>query len=144
MPRRCSVCAHPEVEQINAAILAGDSYRQIAQRYGNAISHYAVRRHAKNHLPATLVKAQQAEEVVAADNLLGQVQDLSRQAQQIKDKAEKAGDLRTALQGIRELVRIVELLAKLSGGLDESPKVQVVNVTSVVSEVLRQKREGEG
>lgn len=61
-----------------------------------------------------------------ADNLLGQVADLQGQAQGIKDKAEAAGDLKTALQGIRELVRIVALLAKLRGELDERPVVNVL------------------
>ena len=41
-------------------------------------------------------------------------------------KAETAGDLRTALAGIRELVRIVELTAKMIGELDERPQVNVL------------------
>ena len=52
--------------------------------------------------------------------------DLRSQAQVIKDSAEKKGNLRVALQGIRELVRIVELLAKLRGELDERPQINVL------------------
>jgi len=63
---------------------------------------------------------------VDADNLLGQVANLQRQAQVIKDKAEATGDLKTALQGIRELCRIIELLAKLRGELDTRPVVNVL------------------
>lgn len=125
MGRKCTVCTHPEVEAINAALVADDeSYRMIAQRFG--ISQSAVGRHARNHLPAALIQAEEAEEVAHADDLLGQIEDLRRQAQRIKDKAEMAGDLRTALRGIRELVRIVELLAKLRGELDERAQVNIL------------------
>jgi hypothetical protein len=124
MGRRCTVCVHPEVETINRMLVEGETYQTISNRFG--ISNQAVGRHARNHLPKAMLKAEEVKEVVAADNLLAEVEDLKRQAQVIKDRAEKAGDLRTALQGIRELVRIVELLAKLRGELDERPTVNVL------------------
>lgn len=104
--------------------MAGEPLRDIAGRFG--ISKSSLARHKDAHLPAYLAKAQDAEEVAHADDLLGQIEDLRRQAQAIKDKAEKAGDLRTALAGIRELVRIVELLAKLRGELDERDQVNIL------------------
>ena len=55
-----------------------------------------------------------------------QVETLRQKATRIGDKAEKAGDLRTALQGVRELVRIVELLARLQGELQEAPIVNIL------------------
>jgi hypothetical protein len=141
LARRCTVCTHPDVERINAALVAGElSYRAIAKRFG--ISKQAVGRHAQNHLPATLARAQDAEEVAEADDLLGQIEDLREQAQEIKDKALRANDLKTALQGIRELVRIIELLAKLRGELDERPQVNIlllpqwVTVRSVLLDAL--------
>ena len=125
MPRVCSVCVHPDREAIDRALVDGaDSYRRIATRFG--LSESAVRRHKANHLPAALARAKGAEEMTQADDLLAQMGDLRRQAQVIKDKAEKAGDLRTALAGIRELVRIVELLAKLRGELDDRPVINVL------------------
>jgi len=73
-----------------------------------------------------LIQAQAAQEAANADDLLGQIEDLRRQAQAIKDQAMKTNDLRTALQGIRELVRIVELLAKLRGELDERAQINIL------------------
>ena len=125
MPRRCTVCDHPEREAIDKALVSGGSIRDIAGHY-NGISKSSLARHKDAHLPATLAQAEAAREVAQGDNLLAQVDDLRRQAQVIKDKAEKAGDLRTALQGIRELVRIVELLAKLRGELDDRPQVNLL------------------
>ena len=61
-----------------------------------------------------------------ADDLLAKVERLEQEARRIGKKAEAAGDHRTALQGIRELVRIVELLAKLRGELQTVPTTNVL------------------
>jgi transposase-like protein len=124
MPRSCTVCEHPEREAIECALVGGASNRSVASLYD--VSEAAMRRHKGNHLPAKLVMAQAAEEVAEADSLLDQVQDLQGRALAILDKAETAGDLRTALGAIREARGNLELLAKLLGELDERP---VVNLT---------------
>ena len=124
MPRRCTVCTHEQKEQIDQALVAGEPLRDVAGRFG--ISKSSLARHKDAHLPTILAKAQAAEEVAQADDLLGQIEDLRRQAQAIKDQAMKTNDLRTALQGIRELVRIVELLAKLRGELDERAQINIL------------------
>jgi hypothetical protein len=120
MARTCSICTHPQRGEIDAALVEGEPYRKIAERWG--VSSAALSRHLRTHLVALLA----GRDEVAADNLLGQVRDLRRQAQAIKDRAEREGELDTALKGIRELVRIVELLAKLRGDLDERPVVNVL------------------
>ena len=124
MPRVCTVCVHAEREAIDRALLAGEPYRGIAQRY--AASPDAVFRHRSDHLPAALAQAREATEVARADSLLDQLAELRADARRIGGKAEGAGDLKTALAGVRELVRIVELTAKLVGELDERPTVNVL------------------
>jgi len=124
MPRKCSVCVHPKRNEIDEKIVARESYRAIARQYG--LSKDAVSRHAENHLPVTLSKSQEASDVAHADDLLGQVQGLKDKALKLLEAAEKAGDLRTALRGIREARGCMELLAKLLGELDESPKVNLL------------------
>jgi DNA-binding transcriptional ArsR family regulator len=120
MARPCSICTHSSRDAIDEALIAGEAYRKISERFG--VSPAALSRHLRRHLVALLAGRREVE----ADNLLEQVADLQRQAQAIKDKAEAAGDLKTALQGIRELVRIIELLAKLRGELDTRPVVNVL------------------
>jgi len=115
---------HQEREKIDQALVDGESYRVISQRF--AVSHHAVGRHARQHLPATLAAAEEAHEVTRADDLLSQIDDLRRLARVILASAMGAGELRTALAGIRELVRIVELMAKLRGELDERAVINVV------------------
>jgi hypothetical protein len=123
MPRSCTVCEHSERAIIDRALVGDASNRSLASLYD--VSEAAMRRHRTNHLPAKLVMAQAAEEVAEADNLLDQVRNLQGRAYAILDKAEKAGELRTALGAIREARGNLELLAKLLGELDERPVVNL-------------------
>lgn len=84
-----------------------------------------MRRHKGKHLPAKLVMAQAAEEVAEADTLLDQVKNLQGRAYAILDKAEEAGELKTALSAIREARGNLELLAKLLGELDDRPQINL-------------------
>ena len=124
MPRKCTVCEHEKVEEINRLLLEGVSLRNIAKQY--FVSAASLHRHKEGHLPAKLVKAQEAREIAKADSLLDQVIELRDKALSILDKAEQAGDLRTALQGVREAKGCLELLAKLQGELQERTTVNVL------------------
>jgi hypothetical protein len=124
VPRKCTVCTHPDEEAIDEALVGGTALSALAAKYCD-ISEDALGRHKANHLPAKLVMAEQAAEVVEANNLLDQVGDLQRRALAILDKAEEAGELRTALSAIKEARGNLELLAKLLGELDERPVVNL-------------------
>lgn len=124
MPRVCTVCTHPDRPAIDQALVNGKGVRETAALF--RVSEDAVGRHKETHLPSTLVKAAVAAEVARADDLLGQLAALRQDARRIGTKAEDIGDLKTALAGVRELVRIVELTAKLIGELDERPQVTLV------------------
>ncbi len=60
-----------------------------------------------------------------ADDLLEQVRTLHAHALAILERAEKAGDLRTALAAISQARGNLELLGKLAGELDERPVVNL-------------------
>jgi transposase-like protein len=123
MPRRCTVCDHPQRHNINEALVSGGPYRSVAKRFG--LSESAVYRHKTEHLPAHLSKAREAEEAAQADDLLEQVRNLQAHALDILERAEKAGDLRTALAAISQARGNIELLGKLAGELDERPVVNL-------------------
>ena len=127
MPRRCTVCDHPEKHGIDEALVTGAPYRSVAKRFG--LSESSVYRHKSEHLPAHLLKAREVEEVAQAEDLLEQVRHLQTHALDILERAEKAGDLRTALAAISQARGNLELLGKLAGGLDERPVVNL-NVSS--------------
>jgi len=81
-----------------------------------------------------LLKAREVEEVAHADDLLEQVRHLQAHALDILERAEKAGDLRTALAAISQARGNLELLGKLAGELDERPVVNL-NVSPECLEV---------
>jgi hypothetical protein len=71
------------------------------------------------------LKAREVEEIAHADDLLDQVRSLQAHALGILERAEKVGDLRTALAAISQARGNLELLGKLAGELDERPVVNL-------------------
>src|SRR5215212_1736525 len=123
MPRRCTVCYHPERHSIDESLVTAAPYRSVARRFG--LSESSVYRHKTEHLPAHLLRAREAEEVAKADDLLEQVRHLQAHALGILERAEKTGDLRTALAAISQARGNLELLAKLSGQLQQEGTVNL-------------------
>lgn len=145
MGRVCTVCTHPDREDIEVAIVRRVPYRTISDQY--ALSKTALLRHASTHLPAALARAVEAEGEVSAATILAQVNELRDAALSILRDAQedRAAALRvattpgdvdleaivrsmradgaTALAAIREARGCVELLAKVAGQLQAAPTV---------------------
>lgn len=117
MPRKCSICSHLDIDKINFGLISGDSLRDIARRYN--LDKSAVLRHKQNHLPAHLIKAEEKADKNRACSLIDEIKLLQLKAERIAEKAEKKGDYRTALSGIRELTRIIEILARMQGEIQD-------------------------
>jgi hypothetical protein len=124
MPRSCTICGHAARAAIDKALAGGASNRSLASLHD--VSEASVRRHAGNHLPAKLVLAEKAAEVVEAGDLLEEVRGLQARTLAILEAAEAEREHRTALTAIREARSNLELLAKLLGQLDERPVVNVL------------------
>lgn len=124
MAGRCTICTHEAIDDINRALVSGTKQVALCDRYG--LSKFAVSRHYISHLPKLLVKAHAAAEVAEGDNLLGLVLEHQATARRIAKDAEAGGEKRTVLLAVRELLRIVELQAKLAGQLSDGPTVNVV------------------
>ena len=123
MPRRCTICHHPDRDDIDQALVRREPFRHIAARF--EVSTSALVRHSDDHLPATLLQAHRAADVAHANNILGEVLDLRDHALEILDKAEKVDDLRVACSAIREARGCLELLGKLAGRLQDGPTINV-------------------
>jgi len=128
----CSVCTHAERDAIDRALLAGETLRSIAGRFG--VSKDAVSRH-RPHIGEALVLAQEIKEVARAETLLDQVQSLNRRALAILDRAEKEGDIRECCTAIRECRGVLELLAKVAGQMP--PETQTNNLINLDPAALR-------
>jgi hypothetical protein len=122
----CRACKHEKRTEIDRALLNAEPVRQVATRFG--LSSTGLQRHQK-HIATSLVKASEAAEVGKASSVLEFIQKLVAKGHDFMDQAEKKGDLRTAMSGLRELTRMAELLAKLTGELDQRSETSILNVT---------------
>ena len=125
MPRICTICSHKGREAIDKALVDGHMpFRHIAARFDTSTG--ALQRHKADHMPMALVNAQGAQEVARGDTLLDQLRLLQDKALSILGKAEAAGDLRTALGGVREARGCLELLGKLAVELQGAPPKNIL------------------
>jgi len=134
MSRHCSVCNHGKRNDIDAAIITREPYRDMAARF--SLSPSSVSRHAHIHLPRTLMQAQEADEVIRGDSLLEQVPSLQDRTMHILTEAEDTGDLREALQAIREIRSNMELLAKLIGELNDGVNINTASEWPVLRSAI--------
>ena len=121
--KTCSICHHPKKDEIEKALLISKrSYRDISGRFN--VSKLALQRHQEKHVPSHLIKAEQAAEICRADGLLNKLVILKNDAERITEKAEINDDLKTALSGIREQSRIIEILSKMQGQIQQ-PQIKL-------------------
>jgi hypothetical protein len=78
VPRVCTICHHDQRPAIAEALVGGESYRYVSERF--AISVGAIQRHKAEHIPPALSKAQDAWTAAQADDLLAQVKGLRSKA----------------------------------------------------------------
>lgn len=137
MPQ-CRTCRHPDVQAINALLVAGESERIVATQYG--LTQASVHRHRQHHIPAALAAAHQAAEAARGDDLLGQLRQhvgelraLFTASCEVLRDARAMGDLDRVLKAVDaagrahgHALRHLELLAKLAGELDERPTVNLL------------------
>src|SRR3954452_24798520 len=116
MPRKCSVCDHDDLAEINSALAANEPLRHIADHW--SVSKTELMRHRNYHLPVSAIVAQEAEEVTCSNDLLDEIRDLQQRTQATLEKAQEDEELGVALQAIREARDNLELLAELIDELD--------------------------
>jgi hypothetical protein len=124
MPRKCTICGHRSRAKIDQALVERRPFRDIAGQYN--VSKSAVVRHYDDHLPSSLVKAQEATEAAQADALLAQIVGLRDEGLGVLEKAKLAEDLHTVLNAIKVTQGTIELLAKLAGQLRDAPTINLV------------------
>lgn len=112
MATRCSVCAHPQAEEISMEILQGATLRNIADKYGLSLT--SVHRH-KQHIPHQLAVSHEAQKVAKADGVMQRMAELDQRADTIYKQATEQNDPELALKALKELRGITELYAKMAG-----------------------------
>jgi hypothetical protein len=120
VPRACSICGHEHRDAMEDAFIAGQAKRRIASQHG--VSERAVRYHMREHLPALLALARDAERAARADTLLDRMEALQSQTLAILDAPE---DQRTALAAIAQARRNLELIGEVSRELDRAGTINL-------------------
>lgn len=109
---QCSVCRHPDLVDIVAALLSGASHRSVARAYGLSAS--AIDRHQANgHTTALLGKATQRVEAVSGEDLLGATVGLYERALAALTEAERPGaDPRVRIAALAEVRQVLRVLSE--------------------------------
>ena len=124
MPRTCTICTHPEVHAIDGALVAGQSFRNIAEQYGTSAT--ALFRHKSDHLPAVIVKGQAVREEAHALDVVKQLRDINAATLAILEDARDTHQSALALKAVDRVQKQIELQAKLLGELQDGQTVNVL------------------
>ena len=127
LAQQCTVCGHSNAAEINAQLIDKIPLETLSKTYGLSVT--ALHRH-KKHIPAQLVKSQEAKETASADSLMGRVAALNDKAEEIYKKALEADNYNAAVGAVRELRGLTELYAKITGEL----QAQTVNNIIIMPE----------
>jgi hypothetical protein len=100
MTRTCLACSSPAREVIDKALIAGEPFRNIAERV--SISPAALFRH-KNHVASAIGRAQAHHEERLGETLLDEMRRVQRKAWELLSKSEAEGDLRGSIVALREV-----------------------------------------
>lgn len=119
----CRACGSEHQTEIDSAIVAGVSYRELEKRFG--ISKTALIRHKRDHLTPALVKVERNARIDSAATLIGDLRLLADQARAILSAAVDAKNGSQALAAIREARATLELIGRATGELKERPAVSV-------------------
>jgi hypothetical protein len=129
MPRKCVICDHSNVSEINQALVGGGAYRSIAKRFSTSPS--AVYRHQQDHLPSTMVKAKAAAEILDADSLVAHLQSLREETLEVLAESKQSGDLATMLKAIARAENQLRLGAEMLGQLRSKLDLNVRVIRSI-------------
>lgn len=111
--RLCKLCLHAMREDIDEALIKGESLSAICKRY--LVSYPTLKKHAE-HVNSQLALSRILREETSADRLAERVLNLDQDAQKLFDKLQTTtSDAKTKVSIIGTRMRIVELLARMRG-----------------------------
>jgi len=128
MGRKCKIENHPNSKIIITRLASGEEYSKIVEDFPD-IRYQDLDYYKQKKLPDVLSKSNdlkiEAEEIRGTQTL-AEVRALKTRALGILEEAQKAGDLKTALLGIREARGCLELCMKAEGQIDKQPQVNIL------------------
>lgn len=120
---RCTVCRHAQREAIEKALISGETFRYVSERY--TLSLAALVRHRDEHIPEALRRGQGEQDLAHAVDLVAQFKAVNGASIQILHQARQTGDAELALKAVDRVVRQLELVAKAGGQVDDRPQINL-------------------
>ncbi|MFZ5447765.1 MAG: hypothetical protein ACOZFS_03900 [Thermodesulfobacteriota bacterium] len=114
MEKRCTICTHENLAEIDRDLMAGMPLRQLAAHYG--ISPSALSRHTK-HLRRALEAADHENHQAHQNALLDKLNLLEFRLERIYQKAQESHSLSISLGCVQEVLRIFNLREKIRQSL---------------------------
>lgn len=113
---KCTVCQHPQHQEIDRALLSQATLTSLAQKYGLSIS--ALFRH-KDHLRARITQARQALVKNLAEDRFVKLHYLLEKAMDRVAALKDSDDFAKTLQGLHQVARLLKLLQEFSLRLED-------------------------
>jgi len=161
VPQACTVCNHAEREKIDAALVASNGSRVVAELFG--VSNSSVDRHRRIHIPQIVLRAKSlrkignfdssdfpagidspASIVVQADNILAALQAHAERAERLIVETERGDSWQARIAALRENRETIVLRARLAGILvGDAASVNVDNRSLKIYNVMAELSEDE-
>ena len=144
MPRKCTVCESEQREEIDRAILRGESFRRISTQFD--VSSEAVRRHKNgDHIGRKIAITEYETKVEYGSSIFAQIDKINRDANALLDKAmsEATENPSIAIQAMREIRNQMDLLIDIRQALYDIKNVQEFQqeIISVLGEISAKERD---
>lgn len=119
MPRKCTICEHPDRKKIDKALVSGTApIRTIAHQF--QISNDALKRHVNNgHIAAKIQKSAIAQEKAEADDFYTHLQKRKLRFTEMAEEAKKSGNPHLELKVYQTEGKFVEMEGKALGAFKE-------------------------
>ena len=129
MGRKSKIEALPQRNIIITRLASGEEYSDIVRDFPDLtwddLDYYK-----QNKLYKIISKSKDLKsevESIQGTGTLAEVRELKARALEILEEAQSAGDLKTALLGIREARGCLELCMKAEGQLKDGPQITIIN-----------------
>ena len=133
MPRKCSICTHPDKLNIEVDILSNVPFRAIATKYN--VGRAPLKRHFDNgHISQETIKAEELRKIAYSNDLLAKLMYLQNEALRVLDEAKDTEDPMkksplTVLSAVGKVHSMIETQAKLAGRLKDAEINILINPT---------------
>ena len=123
MPRVCTICSSERRDDIEDAFIAGTAKRRIATQFG--VGEKAVRHHMREHFPALLALARDADRAARADTLLDRIEALQAETRAVLEEVKGSENYGVRLGAIREMRHNLELIGEVTKELNRTPTLNL-------------------